>query len=308
METISEFELLATLAALHAGAAHPCVELAIGDDAAVLALEGRVVWTVDTQVDHVHFERGWLSAEDIGFRAHAAATSDVYAMGGRPTASLVGYILPPDSGGTAEGLARGARDSAGHHGAPTVGGNLSAGRELSITTTVLGTCDAPKRRSGAQVGDGIYVAGKLGHAAVGLHALANGLAAASAERFVAAWRRPMLPVVEARALGQACAAIDVSDGVCADLGHILSASGVGARLEAKALVDDALARAARDLDLDALALALRGGEDYAILATSSAALPGFRRIGTIVDGALLELVDPRGRTSALDFSGHAHRF
>ena len=308
MSVSAEFDLIARLDAIHAGALPAEVEVGIGDDAAVLSLVDRTVWTVDSQVDHVHFERGWLNAEDIGFRAHAAATSDVYAMGATPVASLASYILSSGDGQVAEALARGARASAAVHGAPTVGGNVSRGAELSVTTTVIGTTRAPVLRSGAKPGDLVLVAGTLGHAALGFHALRDGLDAVRFAAFIDAWRRPSLAVSAARELAHAHAAIDVSDGLAQDLGHLLTASGTGATLDASALVSLDLDAACREASLSALGLALHGGEDYALLCTADHELPGFRTIGVITAEAGLRVEHADGHREPIAMTGHVHAF
>lgn len=306
MTARGEFDLIARLAALHAAGPRADVEVGIGDDAAVLSLEGHTVWTVDVQVDHVHFERGWLSGEDIGFRAHAAATSDVYAMRARPVAALVSYVLPEGDADLVEELARGARESASMHGAPIVGGNLSRGTELSITTTVIGTGARPLLRRGAMLGDGLYASGPLGHAALGLRALANGRTEPALEPFVARWRRPKLTVDAA--LDTASAGIDVSDGLARDLAHLFEGTALGADLDETSLVDDALRVAARLLGEDPLALVLGGGEDYVLLCTSPVALAGFTRIGTVRSAPGIARVAADGTRRPVTPSGHVHRF
>jgi thiamine-monophosphate kinase len=308
MSRTGEFDLIARLDAVHAGSLPAEVALGIGDDAAVLTLADRTVWTVDAQVDHVHFERGWLSADDIGFRAHAAATSDVYAMGAVPVASLASYILSSGDAEVAEGLARGARASASCHGAPTVGGNVSRGTELSVTTTVVGTTRAAVLRSGAKAGDLVLVAGNLGYAALGFHALRDKLDAHHFAPFIDVWRRPLLAVTAARELVHAHAAIDASDGLAQDLGHVLTASGTGAILDAEAVVDRALADACATTSLSALGLALHGGEDYALLCTADRELPGFRTIGVVTAEGGLRVRHPGGRIEPIAMTGHVHAF
>jgi thiamine-monophosphate kinase len=308
MSARDEFALIAALQRVHMGTTPPGVEVGIGDDAAVLALGDRLVWTVDAQVDHVHFERGWLDAGDIGFRAHAAATSDIYAMGASPVASLASYVLPHDAGALAEAIAEGSRRSADRHGAHVVGGNLSSGTELSITTTVLGRCQRPILRSGARPGDGLYVAGPLGHAALGFRVLRDDLRDARFDPFVARWRRPLLPITTVHVLTNAHAAIDVSDGLAQDLGHLLTASGVGAELEASSLHDDELVRASHGTPYAWLDLVLHGGEDYAVVCASPSPLGGFTRIGTCTEALGLRLRGSSGHVSVVAPQGHAHRF
>ena len=308
MSSTREFELIKSLAAIHAASRAPSVVTSIGDDAAVLSIDAYTVWTVDVQAEHVHFERAWLTAEDLGFRAHAAATSDVLAMGAVPVASLASYILPAGDGVMAEGLARGAEASARAHGGPVVGGNLSRGASLSVTTTVLGRASRAVLRSGARVGDLVLVAGHLGYAALGLHALMNGLSGDSLGPFIQHWRRPELPVYAALSLDNAHAAIDISDGLAQDLGHVLSPALLGAILDEDALVDDALRDACAGLQLAPLDLALAGGEDYALVCTARGDLPGFRRIGVVTDAPGIVVCGRNGACQPWKSAGHEHEF
>jgi thiamine-monophosphate kinase len=288
-------------------AAAPGVELGIGDDAAVLIPPaGRLVWTIDEQVEGVHFRRELVSWRDVGWRSFMAATSDVAAMGGAPWCALAALVLPGDVSDEAlAAIARGQREAASEVGAPVVGGNLSRGPAVSVATTLLGACDRPVARSGARPGDGLWMAGRVGLAAAGLRALLEGrgeepeLAEAAT-----AWRTPRALVAEGRTMGAvAHAAVDVSDGLACDVGHVALASGVRIVLDAAALLHDArLEAACSRLEVDALDLALHGGEDYALVAASDVAIEGFRRIGEVRDGRGLALrthqgereIEPRG--------------
>jgi thiamine-monophosphate kinase len=275
------------------------VEVGIGDDAAVLASPGRrMVWTIDEQVDGTHFERSFASWLDIGWRSFMAATSDVAAMGAEPWCALCALVLPDYVDDDALGaIARGQRDAAAAVRAPVVGGNLARGPALSIATTVLGTCAHAVERRGARAGDGLWMAGRVGLAAAGLRALREGRASdAALDEAVHVWRRPNALVDAGRAMaGIAHAAVDVSDGLARDVGHLAEASAVAVVLEEDVLVgDDVLARAAAALGDDALELALYGGEDYALVAASAAPLPCFRRIGEVREGHGITLRSPRG--------------
>lgn len=257
----------------------PGVALGIGDDAAVLATDGRsLVWTVDSQIDGTHFRTHWASWEDVGWRSYMAAASDLAAMGAEPYAALSALALAPSvSDDDLEALARGQASAAAIVGAPVVGGNLSRATETSITTTVLGRVTKPLLRSGARPGDGVWLAGPVGMAAAGLEALSkNKVQDASVDAFVRAWRRPVARIAEGlRAAEHASAAIDVSDGLSKDALHVAEASDVCIVLEEEAL-EDVSAGAS-------LAHALHGGEDYALLVTSAHALDdaGFVRIGVV---------------------------
>jgi thiamine-monophosphate kinase len=290
---MNERERIAMLARV-LGAKVPGVSVGIGDDAAVLDGSGTLVWTIDEQVEGVHFRRALLGFRDVGFRSLMAAASDVAAMGARPWCALCAMVVPPDVDDAAlEAIATGQRDAAQELSAGVVGGNLSRGPALSLSTTVLGHCQRAIQRRGAHVGEGIWLAGHVGLAAAGLRAL-EGSKAADDPRLqpaIAAWRTPRALVEAGRAMGLlATAAIDVSDGLARDLDHLTEASGLSAVLdEASLLEDPELVAAAEALGASAVDLALHGGEDYALVATSAAPLPGFRRIGQMRDGRGLVL-------------------
>jgi thiamine-monophosphate kinase len=283
------------------GRAVPGVTVGIGDDAAVLDGTGTLVWTIDEQVEGVHFRRTLVGFRDLGFRSLMAAASDVAAMGARPWCALCAMVVPADVDDAAlEAIATGQSDAAQELHAGVVGGNLSRGPALSLSTTVLGRCQRAIRRQGAHPGEGIWLAGHVGLAAAGLRALEAGKGGDVEDPrllpAVAAWRTPRALVEAGRAMGLlATAAIDVSDGLARDLGHLAAASGLAAVLDEAALLDDpALSAAAEALGAPAIDLALHGGEDYALVATSAAPLPGFRRIGQMREGAGLALLTAAG--------------
>ena len=279
------------------GVATPGVALGIGDDAAILEPPPgrRLVWTVDTQVEGVHFRSAWLvSAKDAGYRAFMAAASDVAAMGAEPWCALSALELPADlDDATFDALVSGQRAAADRVGAPIVGGNLSRGPVLAITTTLLGAATFPITRGGAREGDGLWLSGPVGLAAAGLAALMAGNGDPRLAAAIAAWRSPDARIASGRALaGVAHAAVDVSDGLARDLGHVATASGVRAILDEALLLahaGDALAQAAEALGVPALDLALFGGEDYALVAASATPLPGFTRVGEFRAGSGLGL-------------------
>jgi thiamine-monophosphate kinase len=286
------------------------VAVGIGDDAAVLdggrAAAGRIVWTIDEQVEGTHFRRDLLTWRDVGWRSFMAAASDIAAMGARPWCALCALALPDDVGdGALEEIARGQRDAAAAIGAPIVGGNLTRSRELAVATTLLGTCDRAVTRSGARPGDGLWLAGPVGLAAAGLRALQTGRASDPRVGVaVESWRTPRARIAEGRAMAAvAHAAVDVSDGLARDAGHVAEASRVQIALDARAFeANEALLEAARALGVDALDLALHGGEDYALVMASPVAVDGFIRVGEVREGAGLVLrraggecaIEPRG--------------
>ncbi len=297
------------------------VQVGIGDDAAVL--EGGLVWTVDAQVEGVHFRRQWVSWEDVGWRSFMAAASDLAAMGAEPIAALSALVLAADfDDASLEALARGQAKAAEALGTSVAGGNLARGGETSITTTLLGRADKPVLRSGACAGDGLWLAGPAGLAGAGLRALAQSMQHADDSSLVemtlspssppraaridlddvrlapalAAWRRPVARIADGRAMAPlAHAAIDVSDGLAIDADRLAEASGVRLVLDAAAIAGAELRAAADALGASALDLALGGGEDYAVLAASASPLAGFVRIGEVLaaDGGPRLLLDGR---------------
>jgi thiamine-monophosphate kinase len=317
---------LARVALLRARFAQPSatgIRVGIGDDAAVLDASsgGALVWTVDAQVEGTHFRTSWVSWEDIGWRSFMAAASDLAAMSAEPTAALSALVLASSVDDEAlDALARGQAAASLAVGAPLVGGNLARGTETSVTTTLFGRAARPVLRSGARPGDGLWLAGPVGLANVGLSVLERSVQNArivddaAAAAGLEAWRRPVARIAQGRALaGVAHAAIDVSDGLAHDAWQLATASGVRVVLDVAAVVaagGEALAAGAKLLDGLPLDFALHGGEDYALLAASADALPGFVRVGTIEtsdDGAhggarvvlrtasgAIEPVDPRG--------------
>jgi thiamine-monophosphate kinase len=251
---VPEFDLIDTFVS---ALPHARAPKGPGDDAAVL---GELCVTTDALVEGVHFTRPPFTLADVGHKALATNLSDLAAMGAKPAWWLCALGLP--RGFTARQLrelAAGMRPLARAHGLQLAGGNVSQSPVLSLTLTLAGHAKKPLLRSGARAGDLLYVVGWLGEAAAGR----------TLPAFAPAQRRPTPLVAEGLLAARfATAAIDVSDGLLQDLGHVLHASRVGARLEAARLpLRRELLRHRAALDW-----ALRGGEDYALLL----AVPGNR--------------------------------
>ncbi|WP_438026883.1 thiamine-phosphate kinase [Sorangium sp. So ce233] len=327
MTARSEWKRIEMLRAVLGAAAGEHVLCGIGDDAAILApaappggaLAGAaepLVWTVDSAVEGVHFRRDLMSFEDLGYRATMAAVSDLAAMGARPIGLLAALVLPLDVSDDELGaLARGQRAAGDEIGTAIIGGNLSRGGEISITTTALGVAAAPLRRDGARPGDALALAGPVGLAAAGFALLDRGMSppGAAAERAIRAFRRPAARIdAGLRAAAVARAAIDISDGLAADLAHLARASGVRVLLDPAALVSADLRDAAAFLGADALDLALHGGEDYAVAVAGPdvGSLPGFVAIGRCApreEGASdVALLGPEGQVTSVAARGYDH--
>ena len=282
------------------------LEMGIGDDAAVLRLSGRVVWTVDAQVDGIHFDRRWLSLEDIGYRSFQAAASDLAAMGARPIAALSSLALPTTlRDDELEAIVRGQAAAARETECPIVGGNLSRATELSLSTTLLGSVQKPLMRSGARPGDELWLVGDVGMAAAGLRALMkNSRKTLAVATCIERWRRPRALLREGTLLHRrARAAIDISDGLGGDARHLAKASGVRlvfdrTALEASLSVE--LLAAAKRLGLSPLDTALAGGEDYALLCSGKAERrPAFARVVGHVERGAGVWLESEGRRKKL---------
>jgi thiamine-monophosphate kinase len=291
------------------------VKVGIGDDAAVLLPSGAgsLVWTVDSAVDTVHFRREWMSLEDIGWRSTMAAASDLAGMGARPRGILSSLILPSSfEDEELERLAKGQLEAAAALGTAILGGNLSRGSELSITTNVLGETTTPVLRSGARSGDIVALAGNVGLSAAGLEALRRGNVTDAVLAAIDACKRPRARIDEGlSAAPSARAGIDLSDGLVLDASRLATESGVGIVLESERILSaggTALGMAAAALELDPLELALFGGEDYALLMTfpPGAIVPPFVPIGTCQAEKGVFLVTSDGSRRKIEPRGFDH--
>lgn len=282
-----EFELIAKLRErLGVAAGEPGsdrdasrVALGSGDDAAVTVPGGATATSVDLLIEGVHFRRRTAPLRAVGHKALAAALSDLAAMGAAPGEAYVQLGLPEDvdEAGSLE-LADGIAAVAREHGVEVIGGDLSRAPTLILAITVVGHAGSAGdlvRRGGTRVGDLVCVTGELGGAAAGLALLERaGLDGAVDPGQAAALRRrqlepqPRLETGRALAAAGATAMIDISDGLGADAGHLVEASGVRLEIElARLPVQAGVAEVAAALETDAIDLAASGGEDYELLAT-----------------------------------------
>ncbi len=308
-------ELLKPLASGFPGA------LGLTDDAALVDVPaGRsLVIAKDAIVAGVHFFAD-DPADAVAQKLLRVNLSDLAAMGAEPLAYLTVIARPRDlEDSWLDGFARGLGRDQVRFGLSLIGGDIvSTPGPLMLSCTILGLVEQGRalRRSTAQPGDLIWVSGTLGDAALGLRVI-KGLAATEDEAFylVERYRRPEPRLaLGRRLLGLAHAAIDVSDGLLADLGHILEESKVGGRLEAELLPVSDVAHGLPGW----LEAALGGGDDYELLFTApEAATPAIEglaaeldlrlaAIGRIVEGGGLELVDAAGAPLAVEGHGWRH--
>ena len=303
--TFSENEIIALLARVFASN-NPDVEVGIGDDAAVLRTSNRTVLTTDMAVEGVHFRQEWSSAFEIGRKVTSANLADVYCMGAKPTFLVVAVSLTgTESLSWIEELANGILFEANLVGATVVGGDLARSNCVTISISALGEVEKPILRSGAEMGDQIYLSNLPGWSRAGLAILSAGLPIESelAKRAVASFKSPTLNYKYAANLVGATALCDLSDSLMTQAEQMAAASGV------KFGIDFALFSLAPDyVDLQNLCneigqdihdLILGGGEDHVFIATGNN-LPGLM-IGEVTAGSGLKL---RGNEKAPDTWRH----
>lgn len=246
--------------------------LGIGDDccATMLPAGEVLLTTTDLLIEEVHFRRAWTDLDALGRKAVAVNISDIAAMGGTPQSLSLGLALPADlNPDDFDQLIAGILAAAREYGAILSGGDTcrSPGG-LMLSVTVQGSIKPEQilRRSGAQAGDLLYVSGTLGDSALALRELLAGRTP-SAE-LASRHHRPVARLRLGQELARrrlATALIDLSDGLRADLGHLLAASGVGARVSAAKLPLSTSFRTALVAEPGLLELSLAGGEDYELL-------------------------------------------
>jgi thiamine-monophosphate kinase len=266
----------------------------IGGDAAELTVPGgqQLLVSTDTSVEGVHFRREWLSPKEIGYRATAAALSDLAAVAATPLALLLALTVPEswrdDIPNVADGVGEATREARAH----IVGGDVVRGNAMSLTLTVLGCAAHPWSRGAAHAGGRIYVTGKLGGPAVALQALSQHRTpdAVARERFA----HPIPRLMESRWLANhgVVAAIDISDGLVADARHIAAASHVRLSLD--------LAKVPRIDGIDPIDAAA-SGEEYELLVVTR---PGVELDTAAFSRAFNLPLTEIGLVTANDAAGH----
>ncbi len=287
-----------------------------GDDAAVWAVErGAVVATTDALVEGTHWRRDTMSLADVGWRAIAVNVSDIAAMGATPRHALVALVLPPSlTLEELDGFIDGMTESCRCHDLRVAGGDIVRGRETAFAVTVVGSAPLEDggvrllRRDAARVGQAVGVSGTPGASAAGLALIEARQADAAAGALLAAHRRPVARVALGRAaveVGIGCA-IDVSDGLLQDLGHVARRSAVGIEIDLAALPLHPAAVAllgeqrARDL-------ALGGGEDFELALTGPAgALAGLSTPTLTVTAIGRVVSDHAGEAWAITAAGERY--
>lgn len=304
---------------------------AIGDDAAAFCTNPGMVTliTTDMLVERIHFLRNAISGFDLGYKSMAVNLSDIAAMGGTACQAFVGIAIPDDCAiDYLDDIYKGMKDLAARFDVNILGGDTTGSKvDLVINVVVQGTVLKEELlcRDGARPGDIICSTGFLGDSRAGLYLILNNLTPGSKEleSLLRAHLHPEPHLREGRFLAVSTgvhAAIDTSDGLSSDLGHICEQSRVGARLYAECLpLSDNLRHFCTTFGLDPIDYALSGGEDYTLLCTVSpkqaeGIARGFEtefnrplfRLGEITDSRDIELLFPDGRSRRVTPTGWDH--
>lgn len=301
----------------------PDVTLGVGDDCAIVSIPPgkQLAVSTDTLVDTVHFPPG-TSAEDIAYKAVAVNLSDLAAMGATPAWVTLALSFPRVDLDWIKAFSETFTTMAGQYNVQLIGGDITRG-PLSITVQAMGLIDPAHcmRRDGARPGDLIYVSGTLGDAAMGLRMWQQGEAAdRDAAWLIDRLKRPEPRVKLGIQVAAFCqCAIDISDGLVADLGHILAASRCGATVHTEKIpLSHQLLEHANNNDGVDWELVLTGGDDYELCMVVSEAderkllaiagelaLP-LTQIGIIEQQQSLSIIDRAGAKLVLDRPGYEH--
>ncbi len=313
LDTLGEFGLIDEIRRRFAS---PNGMTGIGDDCAIIPQQSGLDTLVSTDliVEDIHFLRSDMRPYDIGWRSAAVNISDIAAMGGTPFATFLSVALPQsvDHEWITQFIDGYQAISQQYNVALLGGDTTSSPDKIVVNVGVLGTAPhgTAKRRDTAQEGDWVCVTGALGDAAAGLHIILNNHERDNdiARQLLAHHYRPTPQVEAGLALArmpEVHAMMDISDGVASDLRHILEASHVGAFVDLDSIpLSPALRSYAAQHSLDALQLALAGGEDFELLFTMAPNTPlatPYYKIGTITQGNDLQWSDP-----SRNFKGFTH--
>ena len=271
------------------------VLVGIGDDGAVVESTSALqVVSTDMATEGIHFNRAWSSALDVGAKIAIANLADIYAMGGMPKFLIVAISAPADEEvNYLLDLARGIESVAREFNVSVVGGDLVAGGSLTISITAFGAVERPVLRSGAKVGDKVFLTRGVGKSLAGLLLLSKGLTTPDSPD-VRVFQRPDFNPQDLIEFGldKAHALMDVSDGLLSDLPKIAQASGVGINLTFGESELSNLTPLSEKVGISPLELFLRSGEEHSFIVVVGAerhsALPKqWIMLGEVVAGSEL---------------------
>lgn len=306
------------------GAGAKDVIAGIGDDCAVvIPRDQTILLTTDMMTEGIHFDLGFTTCFQIGFKLVSVNVSDIYAMGGIPRFLLIDLAVDKEMDEQCiESFFDGVQRAMSVYLVRLIGGDLSSSKSgMTVSATLMGYAEQPVMRSGARPGDRIYVTGNLGDSACGLELLRRirkPLSIETGERTDSplGWRtmhpllkRHLLP--EARRPGRiakiATAMIDVSDGLFIDLTRLCDESKVGAKIYMRHIpLSPQIRKAASALGIEPYTLATSGGEDYELLFTA----PPNRKVDAVWIGEITEtdmtFIDKNGKERAFSPEGYQH--
>lgn len=283
----SEGEIIATLAAIFKRTGSKLL-VGIGDDGAVAPISNKnIVMSSDLAVAGVHFKREWSSLSEIGAKIVAANLADIYAMGGEPKYLLVSAGLPNgfEISDVTE-LAQGIKSEADLVNCEVVGGDISKASELFISIAAVGEVTTPTTRSGAKIGDKVFLSNLTGPSAAGLAQLKAGI---SQSNYVAQHKKPVVNYALATNLLNVNSLTDTSDGLLSECNHLAKSSEVGIVLEGELISKipgfTELNQLSFEMKVDVWSWILAGGEDHAFLGTNKDLPNGVFEIGSVISGS-----------------------
>ena len=284
---LTEAQIISRLTEIFASS-DPRIEVGIGDDAAVVAGDVRQVMTTDMAVEGVHFRTDWSTGFEIGRKVTAANAADILAMGGVPDYLLVAVALTgSESMEWISDLARGVKFEADLAGLQIIGGDISRSEKVIISMTAVGHCAKAKTRSGAQIGDGIYLSSLTGWSAAGLALLKSKAPATSAlmEKALNEFKSPTIDYgFDSTGASSLC---DISDALAIQAVQMADSSRVAFKFDLSRIEGASefleLETLARELGINIWNWVFAGGEDHALLATGLD-LPGIL-VGEVIAGS-----------------------
>lgn len=286
----------------------PDILKGIGDDAAAIKIAARkILITSDIMLEGVHFDLSFMTFYQLGYKILAVNISDIFAMGGNPKYFLLSLGIPKDyDSEDIDALYSGLRDAAKKFGVAIIGGDTCASiYGLIVNGTLIGDADRIIYRSGANIGDGIFVSGTLGDSAMGLMLLKNQELKFKGQKLK---RRHLMPDPKPLKNTEGITAmIDISDGLLIDLSHICDESKTGAIIyKDKIPLSRELRKISQLLGNDPFEFALRGGEDYILLFTASADFKTDAvRIGEITKKGRF-IINEKGEKTPFKAEGYEH--
>lgn len=307
LSDIGEFGLIQRLRARCRSSSRE-VLAGMGDDAAVIRSgKKKILVTTDMMLEGIHFDLSLTNFQQLGWKFLAVNISDIFAMGGRPKYFFVSLGIPVTCHPKKiSELYAGMLRIASKYGVAIIGGDTCASSDgLVLSGTLMGECRRALTRAGAKAGDRIFVTDTLGDSAMGLALLKRKGARGKGQGLI---KKHLMPdVAPLKNTAKVTSLIDISDGLLIDLSHICDESKVGALIYSDRVpVSSRLRRAAALLGTDPLQYALGGGEDYALLFTSTEAERKDAFCIGEITGKGRFIVDSRGKRTKFRPEGYEH--